>query len=65
MQYSRAKHNDIRFHFFRDHVEKWNMKLHFVDIEHQLTDIFTKPLDFSHFSFRWRELGDIHPMGLF
>ena len=65
VQHSRTKHIDIRYHFLRDNVEKENIMLHHVDTEHQLADIFTKPLDSSRFAFLRGELGVIHPMGLF
>jgi hypothetical protein len=62
VQHSRTKHIDIQFHFHRDHVEKGNVALLYVNIEHQLADIFTKPLDSSRFAYLWGELGVIHPM---
>ncbi|GJZ73708.1 retrovirus-related pol polyprotein from transposon TNT 1-94 [Tanacetum coccineum] len=34
----------IRYHFIKDHILKGNIKLHFVPIDLQLADIFTKPL---------------------
>ncbi|GJX13265.1 hypothetical protein Tco_0205023 [Tanacetum coccineum] len=33
-----------RYHFIRDHILKGNIELHFVPIDLQLADIFTKPL---------------------
>jgi hypothetical protein len=65
VQRSRTKHIDIRFHFLRDHVEKGTIVLHRIDTEHQLADIFTKPLDSSHFALLWGELGVLHPSWLF
>lgn len=64
VQHSRTKHIEIRFHFLRDNYEKGNVALHHVDTEHQLADIFTKPLDSSRFAYLRGELGVIHPMGL-
>ena len=58
------KHIDIRYHFLRDHVEKRNVVLHFIDTECQLADIFTKPLDSSRFAFLRGELGVIKPYGM-
>jgi hypothetical protein len=46
----RMKHLEVRHHFLRDHVEKRYIKMRYIDIERQLTDIFTKPLDASHFA---------------
>ena len=64
VQHSRTKHIDIRFHFLRDHVEKGDIVLHFVESDHQLADIFTKPLDSSRFSALRGELGVVCPYGL-
>jgi hypothetical protein len=36
----------------------------FIDIKRQLADIFTKPLNSSHFASLWGELGVCHPYGL-
>ena len=49
--HSRTKHIDMRHHFLRDHVERQDVSLVFVDTKSQLADIFTKPLgedDFCH-----------------
>ena len=50
VQHSRTKHIDIRYHFLRDHVEKGDVVLHFVESEQQVADIFTKALDSSRFA---------------
>ncbi|WVZ80415.1 LOW QUALITY PROTEIN: hypothetical protein U9M48_027888 [Paspalum notatum var. saurae] len=47
--HSRTKHIDVRFHFLRDHYEKWDIDLVHVASENQLADIFTKPLEFGGF----------------
>ena len=65
VQHSRTKHIDIRFHFLRDHVEKGDVVLHFVESEQQLADIFTKALDSSRFAYLRGELGVVSPVGLF
>ena len=44
VQHSRTKHIEIRHHFLRDHVQKGDCVLEFVDTKNQLVDIFTKPL---------------------
>jgi hypothetical protein len=49
VQHSRTKHIDIRHHFLRDHVSKWDIKIDGVSTDDQLADIFTKPLDESRF----------------
>ncbi|KAJ9561219.1 hypothetical protein OSB04_006379 [Centaurea solstitialis] len=45
VQHSRTKHIDIRYHFIKDHVEKGNIELYFVESDLQLADLFTKPFD--------------------
>ncbi|GKD71688.1 hypothetical protein Tco_1325778 [Tanacetum coccineum] len=41
--HSKTKHIDIGYHFIRDHILKGDIELHFVPIDLQLADIFTKP----------------------
>ncbi|KAJ9544644.1 hypothetical protein OSB04_024351 [Centaurea solstitialis] len=48
VQHSRTKHIDIRYHFIKDHVEKGNIELYFVESDYQLADLFTKPFDEKH-----------------
>ena len=55
--HSRTKHIEIRHHFLRDHVQKGDCILEFVDIKNQLTDIFTKLLPKEIFFAIRRELG--------
>ena len=57
IQYSRTKHINIRYHFIRDHINNHDISLDFIDIKHQLADIFTKPLNEEQFNFIRRELG--------
>jgi hypothetical protein len=45
--HGRAKHIKVRHHFLRDHVEKGEIEMKFIDTERQLTDIFIKPLNSS------------------
>ena len=49
--------NDIRHHFIRDLVDSNVLILEFVEIGKQLTDIFTKALDFVKFEFLRKSLG--------
>ncbi|XP_040370263.1 uncharacterized protein LOC112183342 isoform X4 [Rosa chinensis] len=49
VQHSRTKHIDMRYHFIRDLVERNLLELAFVPTEHQLADLFTKPLDTARF----------------
>ncbi|GJU02969.1 putative ribonuclease H-like domain-containing protein [Tanacetum coccineum] len=44
VQYSHAKHIDVRYHFIKEHVEKGIVELFFVGTEYQLADLFTKAL---------------------
>jgi hypothetical protein len=48
--HGRAKHIKVRHHFLRDHVEKGDIDMRYIEIERQLADIFTKPLDVTHFA---------------
>jgi hypothetical protein len=41
------RHLERRHHFLRDHVEKGDIEMGYIDTEMQLADIFTKPLDSS------------------
>jgi hypothetical protein len=51
----------VGHHFLRDHVEKGDIEMKFIDTERQLADIITKPLDSSRFASLWGELGVCHP----
>ncbi|GJT12152.1 hypothetical protein Tco_0859194 [Tanacetum coccineum] len=55
--HSRTKHIDIRYHFFRDHILKRDIELHFIPTQYQLANIFTKPLDEPTFKRLIVELG--------
>jgi hypothetical protein len=48
----------------RDHVEKGDIEMKYIDTERQLANIFTKPLDVTTFASLHRELGVCHPYGL-
>jgi hypothetical protein len=47
--HGRVKHIKVRHHFLRDHIEKGDIEIKFIDTKRWLADIFTKPLDSSHF----------------
>jgi hypothetical protein len=49
VQHARTKYIDVRHHFIRDHQQKEDICIASVDIEDQLVDIFTKPLDEKRF----------------
>ncbi|GJR06215.1 retrovirus-related pol polyprotein from transposon TNT 1-94 [Tanacetum coccineum] len=57
VQHSRSKHIDIRFHFFKEHVENGVIELYFVSTEYQLADIFTKALARERIEFLINKLG--------
>jgi hypothetical protein len=62
--HKRMRHIERRHHFLRDHVEKRDIEMRYIDTERQLADIFTKPLDASHFVALRREIDACHPYGL-
>ena len=57
IQHSRSKYIDIRHHFLRDHMQKGDVVLEFIDTTNQLADIFTKPLNEEHMNFIKSGLG--------
>jgi hypothetical protein len=48
--HKRMRHLERRHHFLRDHVEKEDIELRYIDTERLLADIFTKPLNASRFA---------------
>jgi hypothetical protein len=54
--HKRIGHLERRHHFLRDHVEKGDIVIKYIDTERQLADIFMKPLDASCFVALWGEL---------
>jgi hypothetical protein len=48
--HKKMRHVERRHHFLRDHVEKGDIKMRYIDTKRQLSDIFTKPLDSSRFA---------------
>jgi hypothetical protein len=59
--HKRIRHLERRHHFLRDHVEKGDIEMRYIDTERQLTDIFIKPLNASCFV---GEISVCHPYGL-
>ena len=57
VMHSRTKHIEIRHHFLRDHMIKGDCCIEFIDSEHQLANIFTKPLARDRFFFIRNDLG--------
>jgi hypothetical protein len=62
--HKRMKHLEVRHHFLRDHVEKRDIEMRYIDTERQLADIFTKPFDASRFTALRGGIGVCHPYGL-
>jgi hypothetical protein len=58
------RHVEKRYHLLRDHVEKRDIKMRYIDTERQLTDIFTKPFDSSRFADLREEIDVCHQYGL-
>nr|GEV30178.1 retrovirus-related Pol polyprotein from transposon TNT 1-94 [Tanacetum cinerariifolium] len=54
---SMSKYIDIRYHFIKEHVKNWVIKLYFVNTEYQLADIFTKALGRERIEFLINKLG--------
>jgi hypothetical protein len=50
IEHSRTKHIDIRYHFLRDHQQKGDIEIAYVNTQNQLANIFNKPLDEKTFS---------------
>jgi hypothetical protein len=48
--HKKMRHIERRHHFLRDHVEKGDIEMRYIDTARQLVDIFTKPLDSSRFA---------------
>lgn len=59
IQYFCTKHIEVRHHILRDHIMKGDIILEFVSIEHQLADIFIKPLGKDRFCEIRRNANDI------
>uniref|UniRef100_A0A151UFR6 Copia protein n=1 Tax=Cajanus cajan TaxID=3821 RepID=A0A151UFR6_CAJCA len=58
--HSRTKHIEIRHHFLRDHVQRYDCVVEFVETSKQLAYIFTKPLPRERFNQLRIELGIVN-----
>jgi hypothetical protein len=58
------RHVERRHHFLRDHLEKGDIEMRYIDTERQLADIFTKLLVASCFADLRGEISVCHPYGL-
>jgi hypothetical protein len=59
VEHSHTKHLDIWYHFLRDHQQKGDIEIAYVNTQNQLADIFTKPLDEKTFSKLMNELNTL------
>jgi hypothetical protein len=50
VEHSRTKHIAIRYHFLRDHQQKGDIEISYINTKEQLANIFTKPLDEQSFT---------------
>jgi hypothetical protein len=50
VEHINTKHIDIRYHFLRDHQQKGDIEIAYVNTQNQLADMFTNPLDEKTFS---------------
>jgi hypothetical protein len=64
VQHSHTKYIDICHHFLHDHVARGDIAHSHVSTNHQLADIFTKPLDEAQFVELRNELGILDPKNL-
>jgi hypothetical protein len=63
--HKRMRHLKSRQHFLRDHIEKRDIEMRYIDTKRQLANIFTKPLDASRFADLQRKLVFAIPMALY
>jgi hypothetical protein len=50
VEHSRTEHIAIQYHFLRDHQQKGDIEIAYINTKEQLADIFTKPLDEQTFN---------------
>jgi hypothetical protein len=62
--HGRVKNIKVRHHFLRDHIEKGDIEMKYIETERQLVDILTKLFDAIRFASLQGELGVCHPYGL-
>jgi hypothetical protein len=62
--HKRMRHLESRHPLLRDHVEKGDIEMRYIDIERQLADIFSEPLDSFRFAALQGAIGVCHPYGL-
>jgi hypothetical protein len=65
VEHSRTKHIVIRYHFLRDHQQKRDIEIAYINTKEQLADIFTKPLDEQAFNKLRHELNILDSRNFF
>jgi hypothetical protein len=65
VEHSRTKHIAIRYHFLRDHQQKGDIEIAYINTKDQLADIFTKPLDEQTFTRLRHELNILDSRNFF
>jgi hypothetical protein len=60
-----TKHIAIRYHFLRDHQQKGDIEISYINTKYQLADIFTKPLDEQTFNKLRHELNILDSRNFF
>jgi hypothetical protein len=60
VEHSRTKHIAIRYHFLRDHQQRGDIKIAYINTKDQLANIFTKPLDEKSFTKLRHELNILY-----
>lgn len=57
VSHAQSKQIDIRHHFLHDHVLKSDIKMDHIETEHNIVNIFTKPLNSDRFAKLCLDLG--------
>jgi hypothetical protein len=65
VEHSRTKHIAIRYHFLRDHQQKGDIEIAYINTKDQLADIITKPLDQQTFTKLRHELNILDSRNFF
>ncbi|GJR78873.1 putative ribonuclease H-like domain-containing protein [Tanacetum coccineum] len=65
VQHSRTKHIEIRHHFLRDNIQKWNISIEKISSKDNIADILTKPLKHKYIVHIVQVLNNKTPYELF
>ena len=57
MFHDKLKNIEIKYHYIRDMVQRWAMKLQYVVMDEQITNVLTKPLAKVKFEYFKEKLG--------